>query len=262
MSGEDYSWLDEPGVPGLAPNSVLLSSFPSAGLAATVAAHYVVRTLGLKRIGMLSSPSSIPVAVIQAGHVQPPVRLYGRADLALMVSEFPPAIGSAAQIGEAIMAGAESRHCRSVLCLEGVMPHPTDGDNDAAKASEAVWYIQAKDDPAAAKVFQAAGARPLEDGVIGGVTGAMLVGGLRRRVPVAALLVSAQGPEGYPDHRAGAALIETLDKLMPELKIDTGPLRSQAEVIEKALRAAMRQRTSAAPATPPLPERAEGTMYQ
>jgi predicted ATP-grasp superfamily ATP-dependent carboligase len=29
--------------------------------------------------------------------------------------------------------------------------------------------------------------------------------------------------------------------MMPELAIDTGPLRSQAEVIERALRAAMRQ---------------------
>jgi len=79
---------------------------------------------------------------------------------------------------------------------------------------------------------------------------------------VAAILVSAIGPEGYPDHRAGAALIETLDRLMPELKIDTGPLRSQAEVIERALRAAMRQRPNAPTSTPPLPEHGEGTMYQ
>ncbi len=262
MSEDDFTWVDEPGVPGLAPNAVLLSSFPSAGLAATVAAHYVVRSLGLKRIGMLASPMSIPVAVIQSGRVQPPVRVYGRSDLALVVSEFPPALGSASQIADAILAGAEARHCRSVLCLEGVMPHPTDGEADLSKVAEAVWYIQSKDDPSGARAFQGAGARPLEDGVIGGVTGGMLVGGLRSQVPVAAILVSAIGPEGYPDHRAGAALIETLDRLMPELKIDTGPLRSQAEVIERALRAAMRQRPNAPTSTPPLPEHGEGTMYQ
>ena len=142
------------------------------------------------------------------------------------------------------------------------MPHPTDGETDLSKVAEAVWFIQSKVDAASARVFQGAGARPLEDGVIGGVTGGMLVGGLRAAVPVAALLVSAQGPEGYPDHRAGAALIETLDRMMPELKIDTGPLRSQAETIEHALRAAMRQRPNAATAPPTPPDRGEGTMYQ
>lgn len=262
MSEDDFTWVDEPGVPGLAPNGVLLSSFPSAGLAATVAAHYVVRSLGLSRIGMLTSPMAIPVAVVQGGHVQPPVRVYGRPDLALVVSEFPPALGSAAEIGNAILAGAAARKCRRVLCLEGVMPHPTDGDGDLSKVDEAVWFIESKPDPTSTRMFQGAGARPLEDGVIGGVTGSMLVGGLRSSVPVAALLVSALGPEGYPDHRAGAALIETLDRMMPELKIDTGPLRSQAEVIEHALRAAMRQRPTAPPTTPPLPERGEGSMYQ
>jgi predicted ATP-grasp superfamily ATP-dependent carboligase len=262
MTTSAYEWVDEPGAIGLAPNAALLSSFPSAGLAATVAAHYVVRTLGLPRIGMLVSPEAIPVAVVQSGRVQPPIRVYGRPDLGIVVSEFPPALGSASGIGAALLAGAEARHCRSVLCLEGVMPHPVDGTPDLAKLAEAVWFILAKDDATTAAAFQSAGAHPLEDGVIGGVTGSLLVGGLRGSVPVGAILVSAQGPEGYPDHRAGAALIETLDRIMPELKIDTGPLRSQAEVIERALRSAMRQR----PATPstgsPPAEPPEGAMYQ
>jgi predicted ATP-grasp superfamily ATP-dependent carboligase len=262
VSDDGYHWVDEPGATALAPNAVLLSSFPSAGLAATVAAHYVVRSLGLKRIGMLSSPTAIPVAVIQGGHVQPPIRVYGRPDLGIVVSEFPPALGSASEIAAAILAGAEAHRCRTVLCLEGVMPHPTDGEPDPSKTEEAVWFTQAKEDANVARSFVAAGAHALEDGVIGGVTGALLVGGLQGSLAFAALLVSAQGPEGYPDHRAGAALIETLDRIMPELKIDTGPLRSQAEIIEKALRAAMRQRPAMAPTPASPPERAEGTMYQ
>jgi predicted ATP-grasp superfamily ATP-dependent carboligase len=263
MPEDSFTWMDEPDGPGLAPNAVLLSSFPSAGLAATVAAHYVVRALGLRRIGILTSPGAIPVAVVQGGQVQPPIRVYGRADLALVVSEFPPALASASRISEAILAGAEARKCRNVLCLEGVMPHPEDGDPapDAEATREAVWFIQARDDPNAAKLFASTGARPLEDGVIGGVTGSLLVGGLRHRLPVAAVLVSAQGPEGFPDHRAGAALIEMLDRLMPELKIDTGPLRSQAEVIERTLRAAMRQRPGPPEGSKDVAPPADRSMY-
>jgi predicted ATP-grasp superfamily ATP-dependent carboligase len=68
------------------------------------------------------------------------------------------------------------------------------------------------------------------------------------------LLVSARTTEGFPDHRAGAALIETLDRLFPELTIDTGPLRTQAELIEKALRAQMLSRPKAGDdRAPPAP---------
>ncbi|MCI4329881.1 MAG: PAC2 family protein, partial [Thermoplasmata archaeon] len=105
-----------------------------------------------------------------------------------------------------------------------------------------------------------ANARRLEDGVIGGLSGALLIEGITRATPVAVLLVSAvTAAEGFPDHRAGAALIETLDRLLPELKIDTGPLRTQAESIEKALRAAMRARTRAVPELPTEP--AQPTIY-
>ena len=109
----------------------------------------------------------------------------------------------------------------------------------------------------------AAGARPLEDGILGGVSGALLVGGLARKIPVSVLLVSARSAEGLPDHRAGAALIEILDRFLPELAIDTKPLRSQAEIIEKAIRAAMKSREKAASPRAPAPgEGAEPTIYQ
>ena len=261
-----YRWIDEPSVRGLAPGAVVLSSFPSAGFAATVAAHYVLRALNLPRIGSLESPDSPPIAVVQGGEVQPPIRVYGRPDLAVVVSEFPPILSSTGAIAQAILDGAEAHQARALICLEGVVPHPGDGDGDEAESEaenqpeETVWGVSSRKDPATRKFLEAGRIRFLEDGVIGGVTGALLVGGLHRTIPVSTLLVSARDSVGYPDHRAGAAIIETLDRLLPELKIDTGPLRSQAEMIERVLRAAIKSRTPV-----PGPEKAvEGpaSMYQ
>ncbi|HYK92753.1 MAG TPA: PAC2 family protein [Thermoplasmata archaeon] len=257
-----YRWTDEPSARGLTPGAVVLSSFPSAGYAATVAAHYVLRALNLPRIGSLESPDSPPIAVIQNGEVQPPIRVYGRPDLAVIVSEFPPILSSTGAIAQAILDGAESHQARAVICLEGVVPHPADEETDGEEnqAEETIWGVTARKDSAFRASLERAKVRFLEDGVIGGVTGAMLVAGLHSPIPVSTLLVSARDTAGYPDHRAGAAIIETLDRLLPELKIDTGPLRSQAEMIERVLRAAMKSRTPV-----PGPEKAvEGpaTMYQ
>ncbi len=249
--------------------SVVISAFPSAGLATIVAAHYIIRVLRLPRIGRFESPDLSPIAVVQGGEVHPMVRAYGRPDLALVLSEFPPTPPQANALAKTILDNAERHRARILLCLEGVVPHPP-GDNDseedeAAEAvapvpkepSEQVWLASSVKDPAFLRSLEAARARPLEDGVIGGVSGALLVQGLGRSVPVVVLLVSARVAEGLPDHRAGAALIESLDRLLPEIEIDTGPLRAQAEQIEKALRAAIKSRPTPTPegaATPPSPE--------
>ena len=264
----EYTWKPESDggtdVVGDAP--VLISSFPSAGLATTVAGHYIIRALNLPRVGRFESPESAPIAVIQDGKVSPTVRVYGRPGLALVLSEFPPTPAQANSIARTILAGAQARKARLAICLEGVVPHPTDDDPTGTpsggkpSAVEQVWSAFSRHDPDLVKSFESARVRVLEDGVIGGVSGALLVQAIGGTVPVAVLLVSANAAEGLPDHRAGAALIETLDRLLPELKIDTGPLRAQAEMIEKALRAAMRRRPEAAPPEEEEPPTSPG-MY-
>lgn len=249
----EYSWKSEPDAkadPG--DGAVFVSSFPSAGLATTVAGHYIIRSLGLHRVGRLESADAPPIAVIQDGAVGPTVRVYGQPGLALVLSEFPPTASQANSLAQTILDAAEARKARMVLCLEGVVPHPEleESGTTAPDDAEQVWGAYSHPDDGLGQAFQSARVRPLEDGVIGGVSGGLLVGGLARRIPVAVLLVSAQTEGGLPDHRAGAALIETLDRVLPELKIDTGPLRAQAEQIEKAIRAAMKRRPDAPPAPP------------
>ncbi|MGP8073323.1 MAG: proteasome assembly chaperone family protein [Thermoplasmata archaeon] len=258
----EYTWKEEGGAEGaIRPGSVVISAFPSAGLATTVAAHYMIRVLKIPRVGRFESPDIAPVAVIQGGEVHPTVRVYGRQDLALVLSEFPPTPPQANALARTILAGAESRRARLIICLEGVVPHPGDSDEEEAPAGEApdeqIWAAYSQPDPALRKTFEATKARSLEDGVIGGVSGALLVQGIGRSIPVATILVSARVAEGLPDHRAGAALIEALDRLLPELKIDTKPLREQAEQIERALRSVMKSHpadaTSESRETPPGP---------
>jgi predicted ATP-grasp superfamily ATP-dependent carboligase len=257
----EFTWRDEvPPAANFGAGSVVISAFPSAGLATIVAGHYVIRALKLPRIGRFDSPDVSPIAIVQGGEVSPMVRAYGRPDLALVLSEFPPTPAQANALARTILDSAEQHRARMVLCLEGVVPHPVGDQDEEAEGAiaavddqspEQVWVAFSRKDPAILKAFGPTRARVLEDGVIGGVSGALLVQGISRSIPVAVLLVSARVAEGLPDHRAGAALIETLDRLLPEVRIDTGPLRAQAEQIEKALRQAIRSRNAAQPAEAP-----------
>ncbi|HYB78992.1 MAG TPA: PAC2 family protein [Thermoplasmata archaeon] len=246
----EFTWRDEaPVAKSFGERSVVVSAFPSAGLATTVAAHYMIRALNLPRIGRFESPEIAPIAVVQSGEVHPTIRVYGRSDLGLVLSEFPPSPSQANSIARTILDAAERHKARMIVGLEGVVPHPPGGDEETEdeesavaeeQSPEQVWVAYSHKDAAVLKAFEPSKARLLEDGVIGGVSGALLVQGMGRPLPVVVMLVSARVAEGLPDHRAGAALIETLDRVLPELEIDTGPLRAQAEQIEKALRAVMK----------------------
>jgi predicted ATP-grasp superfamily ATP-dependent carboligase len=265
----EFTWREEaPDARNLGVGSVVVSAFPSAGLATTVAGHYMIRALGLPRIGRFESPDLSPIAVVQGGEVNPTIRVYGRSDLGLVLSEFPPSPSQANSIARTVLDAAERHRARMIVGLEGVVPHPPgDGDDENEESAvpedqtpEQVWVAFSRKEPGILKAFAPARARLLEDGVIGGVSGALLVQGIGRSIPVAVLLVSARLAEGLPDHRAGAALIESLDRLLPEIKIDTGPLRAQAEQIEKALRAVMKSHPGAQPTSPEPPTATPG-MY-
>ncbi len=261
----EFTWREEAAPAAtFGPGSVVVSAFPSAGLATIVAAHYIIRALKLPRIGRFDSPDVSPIAIVQGGEVNPMVRAYGRPDLALVLSEFPPTPSQANALARTILDSAERHRARMIVCLEGIVPHPAGGDEPDEEGEtvapvaegepvEQVWVAFSHKEPGLLKAFEPAGARVLEDGVIGGVSGALLVQGLSRSLPVAVFLVSARVAEGLPDHRAGAALIEALDRLLPEMEIDTGPLRAQAEQIEKALRAAMKARPTASAESPTTP---------
>jgi predicted ATP-grasp superfamily ATP-dependent carboligase len=247
-------WRPDNGAQMPDPGATLLSGFPSAGLAPTVAAHYILQVLKLPRIGALTSDEFPPLAVIQGGRVNPPVRAYGGKDLVLVLSEFPLPPGLINSVAAAILDVATQLKAGRVLGLEGVIPHPPDSGDDAEPAAkpsdETVWYAASGSSKDLPPEYKAAGVRTMTDGIIGGVSGALLVEGLGATIPVGALLVSASDA-GYPDHRAAAKTIEVLDQVLPHLKIDTKPLRSQAEMIERALRAAVKSREPAAPGTPP-----------
>ncbi len=262
----EYTWKeDAPAAAALRAGAVVVSSFPSAGLATTVAGHYMIRALKLPRIGRFDSPDLAPIAVVQGGEVNPLIRVYGRSDLALILSEFPPTPHQATGIARTILEGARAHGARLIVCLEGIVPHPEEDDPDGTSVPDdlgQVWAVCSRTDPELRRTCEAAGARTLEDGVIGGVSGALLVQGIGREIPVVTFLVSARATEGLPDHRAGAALIETLDKLLPELKIDTQPLRQQAEQIERALRAALKAHPAAPSEETPKGPAPAADMYR
>src|SRR3989338_5334100 len=80
---------------------------------------------------------------------------------------------------------------------------------------------------------------PLKEGIIMGVTGALL---LKSKLPMSAIFVETHSQ--LPDSRAAAKVIEVLDKYL-NLKVDYKPLLEKAEQFESKLKTLMQQKNKA-----------------
>src|SRR3990172_8229267 len=81
-------------------NAMVVVGFPTVGLVSTIAANYVVTSLGLERIGAVYSRLFPPAAVVHEAIPMPSVRIYAGKiacgpggsceELVVILSEFNP----------------------------------------------------------------------------------------------------------------------------------------------------------------------------
>jgi predicted ATP-grasp superfamily ATP-dependent carboligase len=74
---------------------------------------------------------------------------------------------------------------------------------------------------------------PLKEGIVVGVTGALMARGSNSTLPYTALFAETQS--NLPDSKSSAAIIRALDKYL-NLDVDPGPLLKQAQQFEGKLK--------------------------
>lgn len=237
-------------------NSMLIEAFPTVGLVSSIAGHFIIDSLKLEEIGTITSRYFMPAAVIHKGAPSPPVRIYAGKktcgpngsceQIVIIISEFMPPVEIIKPLGDAILAWAKKKKCNFIVTLEGA--HAVDpkkpktlgvGSTQKMKSLLKSYHIE----------------ETLE-GMITGITGVLLYEGARLKRDVLCLLAEAHS--SYPDSRAAGMLVETLDKMLPGIKIDVGPLYKEADDIEKNIRSFIKQAQPTAPSNLQLPTQMYG----
>jgi len=237
-------------------NSILIEAFPTVGLVSSIAGHFLVEQLELEEIGTISSRYFIPAAVIHNGVPSPPVRIYaskkicgsngGCDQLVVISSEFMPKVDVIKPVANMILSWAEKKKCSHIVTLEG-----THGLNPKTPKVYGVATTQKMKN-----ILKQYSIDETKEGMITGITGVLLFEGARLKQDVLCLLAEAHS--SFPDSRAAALLVETLDKMLPEIELDTQPLYKEAEDIEKKIRSFLKQAQPTAPSSVPLPSQMYG----
>jgi uncharacterized protein len=221
--------------------ATVIDGFPSVGLVSSIVANYLINALQLVQIGIMDSPYFPTVALVRDGKPMNPVRIYagGKTEeekLVVFISEFQPPPNLIKGIASTVLDWAQDQRCVQLVCPEGLIV-----DREAGAESDIeVFGIGSTD--RSNEVLKKHAVAMFEEGVITGVAGVLLNEGRKRDFDVITLLSEAH-PD-YPDARAAARVIETIDKLLLHTELDAKPLYEEAERIENQLKSIQHQTES------------------
>ena len=204
-------------------NCRLIEGFPGFGLVGTIASEFLLEHLKFEQIGKIIFDEMPATVAIHEGKVVEPLGIfYNKKYNLVLLHAITASSGMEWKLSNTVIELSKQLNIKEILCLEGV------GSSDETVTSRVFFYSnngKNKDK------FKKIKVDPLKEGIIIGVTGAVLW--RAEKIPVSC--VFAETHTNLPDSKAAAKVIEVLDKYLG-LKVDTKPLLVQAEKFEGKLK--------------------------
>ena len=211
----------------------VIEGFPGFGLVGTITTGFLIDHLKCEQIGKYWFEEGQPTIAIHDCHLIDPIGVYYNKKYNLViVHSIAPAAGTEWKAAEIVLDVAKQVGAKEIITLEGV------GSQESEQA-RGFFYTS---NPAHRKAFEKIGIDCLGEGIIVGVTAALLTKATNKGLDVCSLF--AETHSNLPDSKASAKIIEILDRYLG-LKVDYQPLLKQAEAFEKKLRAMLEQQQQA-----------------
>ncbi|MEW5897454.1 MAG: PAC2 family protein [Nanoarchaeota archaeon] len=202
-------------------NVTIIEGFPGFGLIGTITIEFLLDHLDTEKIGLIEIEEVPAMVAIHQNKVIEPISIHYNKKFNLVLIH---AISIGKDLGwklsHVITELAEMLSAKEIISIEGVgSPNP----------GSRVFYYTTKNSALEKKLSTIA--KPLQEGIIVGVTGALLVKPLK--TPIIAFFAEAES--GLPDSKAAAEIIKALDRYTG-LDIDPKPLLQQAKLFEEKLK--------------------------
>ncbi len=212
-------------------NPIIIDGFPGFGMVGTIAAEFLIEHLKAEQIGKIVFDDVPAIVAIHQGKLVEPYGLFynKKYNLVIMHAMTAPQ-GSEWKFANVIMDVANQLKAKEIISLEGV------GSSSEQDASKVFHYTTVS---AREKEFKKMGIEKLNEGIIMGVTSALLI---KSNLPVTGIF--AETHSNLPDSKAAAKIIETLDAYL-DLQFDFKPLLEMAEKFEQKLKHIVEQTKTA-----------------
>jgi uncharacterized protein len=200
-------------------NPIIIEGFPGFGLVGTITTEFLIDHLKTEPIGrILLDDIQAMVAIHDNKLVEPIGLFYDEEYNIIIVHSINSVPGTEWKIADHIKQIAQELHAREIICIEGV------GSQTETDQSRVFYFAN---NPEKEKLLKSQKIEPLQEGIIMGVTSAILL--KVDNIPVTSIF--AETHSNMPDSNAAAKVIEVLDKYLG-LNVDPKPLMDTAQKFE------------------------------
>ena len=203
-------------------NVSIVEGFPGFGLIGTIVTEYLLEHLSTEKIGVVEIDESPAMIAIHKGEIIESISIhYNKKYNLVIIDAINVKPEHSWKLAEIINELAKKLTAREIISLEGV--------GSPNKSSSRVFYYSTKGDKVKEK-FKGK-ALPLMEGIIVGVTGALLSKNIK--TPILALFGEAKS--SLPDSKSAAEILKVFNFYMG-IKLDPKPLMKQAKDFEEKLK--------------------------
>ena len=176
----------------------VIEGFPGFGLVGTITVEFLIKHLNAKLIGRVRSEDMLPMAAVHESKVVEPIGIfYDSKENIILIHALSGIKGLEWDLADIISKLCKELKAKEIISIEGV------GSIEANL--DAYYFTQ---NPKKKKDFEKVGLKELKEGLIIGVTGALLL----KNKDVNGIFIESN--IGFADSKAAAKAIEVLDKYL------------------------------------------------
>ena len=101
-------------------DNILLVGFPSNGLVGTFSISYLIHYLGMKQIGEIEPPDLPPTLFVEDGEILPPIRIYKKDNIFVIISDLPFDPYRAYNFSESILQFCKNNDIKKIIIVSGM----------------------------------------------------------------------------------------------------------------------------------------------
>ena len=202
-------------------DAIVLEGSPGAGLIGNIIGWQLVDSLKMREIGYIESKYFPPLAVLYKGVAIHPFRIYEGNNIVLFLSDFIVPQEVIFDMTNSMVDWMDKNNSKELITFNSVI-------------------VREKKNPSGAVVNTVNGLDRLKEknfpimqmGNINGISGTLLTQTAKKNISATCIL--AETLTQYPDPRAAAEVLQSLNKLL-NMDIDYQPLIEEAQNIEERL---------------------------
>ncbi|MHA1115483.1 MAG: proteasome assembly chaperone family protein [Candidatus Heimdallarchaeaceae archaeon] len=206
-------------------NPIVFLTYPTSGVIGPIISNQMISSLKLKEIGFFKSKFLSPVVIFTDNVLKHPYLIYSNHDgsIVLISINYPVPQSSYLAVAEGLINWVDRElNAKYIVCLDAIPVQVRPEKKIVITAAEKEIADEMK--KYAVELY--------EDGVVLGLSGAVMSEALLRQIVGIALLTPAT--VNFPDPEAALHLVEVINDFF-KLGIDTQPLIQESENIKKQL---------------------------